>query len=1091
MGNIWTGQTGGSGGKSAFKDLTDTPEEFGDAGQIPAVNADEDGLVYTDLPVFSEDGLSANIQPDPVLLSHEAKNLAVRLKPNAKVRLRFEVGHGNLVSDGDAFPEEIFTTPPYGMSRDRDLTYDTQQSGEAGTQTNSNNVEAVMIRVSTPVAAGAVSTIQVVSGTGLILGNAALLGINLIEIRYEVAAKGIDGRDGRDGRDGIDANEYEITSDDTISGEGTTASPLTVANPFTDEDEVKLDGIEAEAEVNVGVEFTPEEKVKLANIASGATAGGTPGPAGPAGEQEFFFLAVNDTCNTKVKSGIYARFASSWNGSDNPFGVGNFLIYVRNEGTLVQQVAISFREPLIFYVRQKIGENLLAIDTAWDRRNNLDSLEAANIENELKLLAQERTPAKDVAADITLRFATIGGGAQQYWTAQHTEEPLVQANWYPQGYSQSSLRSRVVFYVNETQLGDFVPVKVRVQDRAGAVIEDTYVKTGAETNRFYTFTTIQADWVGAHATTRTFNFIDADGNFYWKQHKTEETKAVELTRELIREWLGETVPKIPPNREKLFLGNTGEDAGWRGYGDITDAFAIDELPDPNVDNDLRRGSIRYLTHGEEGKGVYRVVDNPNVPLNGISMIIGKGTLGNGPFGANIDPALGGGVFGAFQRNINNSVLTYDWFYNPVDGATPANVSDYSLRIKETTIVNEAGNLPANIYISTSGAHTANYDLVRAAARDIVFNGYQYRGYQVNGTFAAGIENLNDDDIGDAYLVQFFSDEARTKPINLDKALIWKYEGISRLAVPKFPVYPVGGEPDVSNFETGQAIYSGASVKVAVPETVQKTPNVNRVILATVGNRFGLPGTPGVHGHGIDNYEHFIGRIDAPLAAGSETHRYFRFWLKEQEIPLPRELFVQFPLWGASAGTFFQTTITRQNDGAIDIGGDEYVLYTSIAYSHINDDSAANGTTDTEFRFFASWTSANNNAPFAIKPATRVTAPARFSSAQGWGENLLPKPITSTQDTADQTLTRDIRTAKQIAVETKSSSISEPFYTLYLSVRLANSRSDLHNASFAIYGRPLHTTLEWCVLASDGVSVSLRANQNTSTNSGMYGFYAVF
>ena len=42
-----------------------------------------------------------------------------------------------------------------------------------------------------------------------------------------------------------------VSTDTTITGDGTTASPLAVANPFTDTDETKLDGIEAGAQVNV------------------------------------------------------------------------------------------------------------------------------------------------------------------------------------------------------------------------------------------------------------------------------------------------------------------------------------------------------------------------------------------------------------------------------------------------------------------------------------------------------------------------------------------------------------------------------------------------------------------------------------------------------------------------------------------------------------------------------------------------------------------------------------------------------------------------------------------------------------------------
>ena len=42
-----------------------------------------------------------------------------------------------------------------------------------------------------------------------------------------------------------------VSTDATITGDGSSGSPLSVANPFTDDDETKLDGIAAGAEVNV------------------------------------------------------------------------------------------------------------------------------------------------------------------------------------------------------------------------------------------------------------------------------------------------------------------------------------------------------------------------------------------------------------------------------------------------------------------------------------------------------------------------------------------------------------------------------------------------------------------------------------------------------------------------------------------------------------------------------------------------------------------------------------------------------------------------------------------------------------------------
>ena len=46
-----------------------------------------------------------------------------------------------------------------------------------------------------------------------------------------------------------------VGTDATLTGDGTTSDPLKVANPFTDADEAKLDGIAAGAEVNVKADW--------------------------------------------------------------------------------------------------------------------------------------------------------------------------------------------------------------------------------------------------------------------------------------------------------------------------------------------------------------------------------------------------------------------------------------------------------------------------------------------------------------------------------------------------------------------------------------------------------------------------------------------------------------------------------------------------------------------------------------------------------------------------------------------------------------------------------------------------------------------
>ena len=60
-----------------------------------------------------------------------------------------------------------------------------------------------------------------------------------------------------------------VNTDSTIDGDGDT-DPLSVANPFTQSDEDKLDGVESGAQRNVGQEFTTADETKLDGIQAGA-----------------------------------------------------------------------------------------------------------------------------------------------------------------------------------------------------------------------------------------------------------------------------------------------------------------------------------------------------------------------------------------------------------------------------------------------------------------------------------------------------------------------------------------------------------------------------------------------------------------------------------------------------------------------------------------------------------------------------------------------------------------------------------------------------------------------------------------------------
>ncbi len=94
---------------------------------------------------------------------------------------------------------------------------------------------------------GGVSTFTGLSDTPSALGTAGqILQVNSAAdaLEFTAAPSG--------GGSGISA----VETDATISGDGTTGSPLAVANPFTDADETKLDGIATGAEVNVQSDWT-------------------------------------------------------------------------------------------------------------------------------------------------------------------------------------------------------------------------------------------------------------------------------------------------------------------------------------------------------------------------------------------------------------------------------------------------------------------------------------------------------------------------------------------------------------------------------------------------------------------------------------------------------------------------------------------------------------------------------------------------------------------------------------------------------------------------------------------------------------------
>ena len=110
---------------------------------------------------------------------------------------------------------------------------------------------------------GATAAYLQVTGNSDTLPADTVVKIYLAVVRGEAGPGG-----GGPGGGGLD----EVSTDATLTGDGTAGDPLMVASPFTAAEKAKLAGVGAGANANVGVEFTQAEKTKLAGIAVGATA---------------------------------------------------------------------------------------------------------------------------------------------------------------------------------------------------------------------------------------------------------------------------------------------------------------------------------------------------------------------------------------------------------------------------------------------------------------------------------------------------------------------------------------------------------------------------------------------------------------------------------------------------------------------------------------------------------------------------------------------------------------------------------------------------------------------------------------------------
>ena len=139
-----------------------------------------------------------------------------------------------------------------------------------------------------------------------------------------------------------------VASDSTLTGSGTTASRLSVANPFTNIDENKLDNIEENAEVNIGVEFTSTLRTKLNEIDDDAT---------------------DDQTGSEIVSAIDANLGNSdWQTGGDPFDIHDDVtdpatindddrIVFSDEGTSGDPMRYARAASVRMYMQQGIQSN--------------------------------------------------------------------------------------------------------------------------------------------------------------------------------------------------------------------------------------------------------------------------------------------------------------------------------------------------------------------------------------------------------------------------------------------------------------------------------------------------------------------------------------------------------------------------------------------------------------------------------------------------------------------------------------------------------------------------------------------------------------
>ena len=199
-------QISAGGGVSNFLALTDTPSSFGTAGQFLAVNTETNALEFVDAPSGGVSNFLA-LTDTPSSLGTAGQFLAVNTAANSL---------------------EFVDAPRGGGQAETGATIVSKLAALAGGDRLSYT--ALRDTPAIPVLRTAAQTVALLEG---LAGNARL---DAAAIKNLPTAQG--------------GGLASVNTDATLTGLGTTASPLAVARPFTAADDTKLLSIQTGAQVN-------------------------------------------------------------------------------------------------------------------------------------------------------------------------------------------------------------------------------------------------------------------------------------------------------------------------------------------------------------------------------------------------------------------------------------------------------------------------------------------------------------------------------------------------------------------------------------------------------------------------------------------------------------------------------------------------------------------------------------------------------------------------------------------------------------------------------------------------------------------------